>query len=83
MLAIQERRQAPVSRMYPSCQHFRPRMNPDSQQSHHCESLDTPFGNRQLQTDCPEHQPATTGAHQRAWATAEGQDINRFQRHSR
>ena len=77
MLVIQERRHAPASRMCPSCQHLRPRVNPDSQRSHHCESLDTPFGNRQLQIDCPEHQPAITREHQRAWSTAEGQGVDR------
>lgn len=40
-----------------TCQHFRPHVHPLPDAPHHCALLDLPLLPRQLQVDCPEHNP--------------------------
>jgi DNA-binding MarR family transcriptional regulator len=56
LLQLQEARQIPTSLMCLTCRHVRPRQYPENpEKPHHCAFVDAPFGDRDLQIDCPEH----------------------------
>jgi DNA-binding MarR family transcriptional regulator len=56
ILQLQEAKQIPTSLMCITCRHFRPRQYPENpEKPHHCAFVDAPFGDRDLQIDCPEH----------------------------
>lgn len=52
---LQQQQQISVGRMCVNCQFFRPNMYPHPGQPHHCQFVDAPFGDRDLQIDCPDH----------------------------
>lgn len=70
--ALQLQGEIPVARMCVSCEHFRPFAHADADQPHHCQFIDTPFGDRALRVDCPDYLPAPKAQAQDAW--------NRFRR---
>ncbi len=65
--ALQERRQIPVSRMCITCRFFRPHVHADEERPHHCDFVDAAFGDGNFRLECPEHEPATAQAAERAW----------------
>ena len=54
---LQEQGRIPIAHMCFSCHFFQPNQYPDSQKPHHCAFVNVPFGDRQLQIDCPDHVP--------------------------
>lgn len=54
---LQEQGQISVTRMCLTCRYFRPNVYTDAETPHHCDFVDAPFGDRQLQVNCPDHQP--------------------------
>jgi DNA-binding MarR family transcriptional regulator len=49
---LQEKRQVSVARMCINCKFFRPNVYLNSDRPHHCNFVDAPFGDRELQVDC-------------------------------
>jgi DNA-binding MarR family transcriptional regulator len=64
---LQEQRQISVARMCVNCQFFSPNVYTDSEQPHHCNFVDAPFGDRQLQLDCPDQIEADLKTAQQNW----------------
>ncbi len=64
---LQEQRQISVARMCVNCQFFRPNVYADSAQPHHCNFVDAPFGDRELQLDCPDQIAADLKTAQQNW----------------
>jgi DNA-binding MarR family transcriptional regulator len=64
---LQEQRQISVARMCVNCQFFRPKMYADSERPHHCNFVDAPFGDRELQLDCPDQVAADFKTAQQNW----------------
>lgn len=64
---LQEQRQVSVARMCVNCQFFRPNVYADSDQPHHCNFVDAPFGDRELQLDCPDQITADLNTAQQNW----------------
>lgn len=59
ILLLQESHKIPTSLMCVTCWHFRPRQYPENPDTpHHCAFVDAPFGDRDLQIDCPDHSDA-------------------------
>lgn len=58
---LQRQGRIPVSHMCLSCRFFRPNVYPDPERPHHCAFVDSPFGDRHLRLECPDHQPIDTG----------------------
>lgn len=54
---LQEQGRIPIAHMCISCHFFQPNQYSDAQKPHHCAFLNVPFGDRQLQIDCPDHVP--------------------------
>jgi hypothetical protein len=54
---LQQQGQISVARMCVNCQFFRPNVYTNSDLPHHCEFVDAPFGDRNLQIDCPDQIP--------------------------
>jgi len=52
ILKLQEQKQISVARMCVNCQFFRPNVYADAENPHHCNFVDAPFGDRDLQVDC-------------------------------
>lgn len=59
--ALQLQGEIPVARMCVSCEHFRPNVNPGSDQPHHCGFYNVAFGDQAFRLDCPEYVEASTG----------------------
>jgi DNA-binding MarR family transcriptional regulator len=55
---LQQQKQISVARMCINCQFFRPHVYGDLDQPHHCAFVNAPFGDRDLQLDCPDQIPA-------------------------
>ena len=55
ILKLQKQRQIPVARMCVTCQYFQRNVYEDPDRPHHCAFVDAPFGDQQLQIDCPDH----------------------------
>lgn len=68
MRSLQARGRIPISQMCVSCRFFRPYAHPDAAAPHHCAFVDAPFGDSQLRLECPDHQPASAAATERASA---------------
>ncbi|GIF12854.1 MarR family winged helix-turn-helix transcriptional regulator [Actinoplanes teichomyceticus] len=59
MRELQERRAIPISQMCLTCRFFVPRAHPDNpDRPHHCNFVDTPFGDAELRVTCPDHETA-------------------------
>ena len=56
---LQSRGEIPISRMCTTCRFFRPHAYSNAAQPHHCDFVDAPFGDVELQTNCPDHDAAT------------------------
>jgi DNA-binding MarR family transcriptional regulator len=54
---LQEQGRIPIAHMCVSCHFFQPNQYPDAQKPHHCAFVNVPFGDAQLQIDCPDHVP--------------------------
>lgn len=54
---LQVQQLIPTQRVCATCMHFRPNVH-DGPQPHHCDYLNTAFGDGGLRTDCAEHEPA-------------------------
>lgn len=65
--ALQLQGEIPVVRMCVSCEHFRPYAYPNSDQPHHCQFVNAPFGEHALRLDCPDYLPAPVSQAQEAW----------------
>ena len=65
--ALQLQGEIPVARMCVSCEHFRPYAHAGTDQPHHCQFLDVPFGDRALRIDCPDYVAAPTSEAKEAW----------------
>jgi DNA-binding MarR family transcriptional regulator len=55
---LQQQKQISVARMCINCQFFHPNVYADLEHPHHCAFVDAPFGDRDLQLDCPDQIPA-------------------------
>jgi DNA-binding MarR family transcriptional regulator len=55
---LQQQKQISVAGMCINCQFFRPNVYADLEHPHHCAFVDAPFGDRDLQLDCPDQIPA-------------------------
>lgn len=64
---LQEQGQISVARMCVNCQFFRPNMYADSDRPHHCNFVDAPFGDRQLQLDCTDQIETDLKTAQQNW----------------
>ena len=51
---LQEKGQIPIAKMCVTCRFFQPNRYPDSDLPHYCSFVDAPFGDRDLQIDCPD-----------------------------
>ncbi len=65
--ALQLKGEVQVARMCVSCQYFSPNAHPGSEDPHHCNFVDAPFGNRLLRIDCPDYVAASEAQAQEAW----------------
>jgi DNA-binding MarR family transcriptional regulator len=52
---LQKQGRISIAQMCVNCRFFQSNRYPDSPQPHHCGFVDAPFGDRQLQVDCPDH----------------------------
>lgn len=57
IVRLQERGRIDVARVCLTCTFFRPDAHSNRRAPHHCAFVDRPFGDRNLQVDCPDHQP--------------------------
>jgi len=64
---LQERGEITVARMCISCRYFRPNQYDDAAQPHHCDYLDTPFGDQALRLECAEYEPAAVSQARESW----------------
>ncbi|MBD2580261.1 MarR family winged helix-turn-helix transcriptional regulator [Oscillatoria sp. FACHB-1406] len=55
---LQEAGKIPIAQMCLSCQFFHPHRYPDSERPHHCDFVDAPFGDRNLNLECRDRIPA-------------------------
>ncbi len=67
--ALQEKGQIPVSKMCITCRYFRPNAYSDARFPHHCDFLDSPFGNLELRIECDDHILAPTEQLEANWET--------------
>lgn len=51
---LQDRGQIPIGKMCLTCRFFQPNRYPDSDRPHHCDFVDAPFGDRNLNLECPD-----------------------------
>jgi DNA-binding MarR family transcriptional regulator len=49
---LQESGQIPIAKMCVTCRFFQPDLYPDSDMPHHCDFVNAPFGDRDLQLEC-------------------------------
>lgn len=64
---LQEQGEISTARMCVTCQYFRPDVHKDTNNPHHCDYVDAPFGDRMLRVDCPEHLVAPDKVQQTNW----------------
>ncbi len=64
---LQEQKQISVAQMCVNCQFFRPNVYANLDQPHHCNFVDAPFGDRDLQIDCPDQIVAELTTAQSNW----------------
>jgi DNA-binding MarR family transcriptional regulator len=64
---LQEQKQISVAQMCVNCQFFRPNLYEDADHPHHCDFVDAPFGDRDLQLDCPDQAAAESTTAQQNW----------------
>jgi DNA-binding MarR family transcriptional regulator len=64
---LQEQNQIFVARMCVDCQFFQPNVYADPERPHHCHFVDLPFGDRDLQVDCPDQITAEEATAQHNW----------------
>lgn len=65
--SLQESGEIPLSRMCPTCVHFRPHAHPREARPHHCAYVDAPLGDEDLRIDCREHEALEAGLRPRVW----------------
>ena len=65
--ALQLRGEISTARLCVGCTHFRPHVHADEDAPHHCAFVDAAFGDRGLQLDCPDHDPADDAEAARLW----------------
>jgi DNA-binding MarR family transcriptional regulator len=70
--ALQERGAIPVARMCVTCRYFSPFRHPATDQPHHCNLVDSAFGDSRLRVDCAEHEPADPVSQAETWVTFTG-----------
>lgn len=62
---LQQRQQIATARVCATCRYFKPNAHRSRKTPHHCAFIDAPFGDTDLQTDCPDHEsPAAADAAQ-------------------
>ncbi len=66
---LQSAGKIPMARMCVTCQYFRPNAHGDAERPHHCALVDAAFGDRTLQVDCAEHEPADEYLALQNWET--------------
>lgn len=66
---LQEQKQISVARMCVNCSFFRPNVYDNLDHPHHCAFVDAPFGDQQLQLDCPDQATAELKTVQKNWET--------------
>lgn len=64
---LQERGEISVARMCLSCRYFRPYEYKNSEQPHHCDYVDAPFGDQALRLECAEYEPASGSQARQSW----------------
>jgi DNA-binding MarR family transcriptional regulator len=64
---LQDQQRISVARMCVNCQFFHPNVYDDSDRPHHCNFVDAPFGDRDLQLDCPDQIAADLKTTQQNW----------------
>lgn len=62
--SLQEQGRIPVARMCTNCLYFEPDRFPGAAEPHYCRFVEAPFGLRSFRIDCPDFQPAPSGAQQ-------------------
>jgi DNA-binding MarR family transcriptional regulator len=65
---LQAQGQISVARMCVNCEFFRPNAYADPDRPHHCNFVDAPFGDRELQLDCPDQIAADSKTVQQNWS---------------
>ncbi len=65
--SLQVQGEIPVARMCVSCEHFRPHAYAGSDEPHHCQFVNAPFGEHALRIDCPDYVPASAAQAQTSW----------------
>ena len=64
---LQEKNKVSVAKMCINCQFFHPNTYADSNQPHHCDFVNAPFRDRELQLDCPDQVVADPETAQQNW----------------
>ena len=64
---LQDQKQISVARMCVNCSFFRPNVYDNVDHPHHCAFVDAPFGDQQLQLDCPDQIAAESTTVQQNW----------------
>jgi DNA-binding MarR family transcriptional regulator len=64
---LQEQKQISVARMCVNCDFFRPNVYDNVDHPHHCTFVDAPFGDQELQIDCPDQIAAELTTVQQNW----------------
>ena len=64
---LQERGQIPVARMCVHCTYFRPNAHAGSNAPHHCDFINSAFGDERIRIDCGDFVPAATLEGWDAW----------------
>jgi DNA-binding MarR family transcriptional regulator len=64
---LQRQGRIPVARMCVDCRYFRPNAYAGSEEPHHCDFVNAPFGDRGLRIDCSDFQAGTTAEARAAW----------------
>ncbi|MCU0227503.1 MAG: MarR family winged helix-turn-helix transcriptional regulator [Bryobacterales bacterium] len=64
---LQQEGRIPTARMCSHCLYFRPHVYAESQQPHHCDFVDAPFGNAELRLDCSDFEAADTHRQHAVW----------------
>ncbi len=66
---LQKRGQIPVARMCAHCTYFRPNVHAGSHAPHHCDFIDSAFGDGFIRIDCDDFVAATTSEGWDAWVS--------------
>ncbi|MBE9146243.1 MarR family winged helix-turn-helix transcriptional regulator [Planktothrix mougeotii] len=64
---LQQAGQIPISKMCVTCRFFQPNRYPGSDQPHHCDWVDAPFGDRNLHLECSEQIEAAVDQATKDW----------------